>query len=171
MLVISHEMRRIEFIPVDYHESSNVCGSGEASVQASHDKPEDSLEEDTDRQTVSWADPIAGEGSDECARDIKEIDNGIPRRDEALLAPDCMRRGVEWYIDSGHKPAKTLPQRSGARQDQCQPSRRIDAKGVCGKVVDEPDQRDDREAEPIEFDNQPDWILVHLLPVVLFWLL
>ena len=93
MLVISHEMQGIEFIPVNYHESSNVCGSGEASVQASHDKPEDSLEEDTDRQTVSWADPITGKGSDECARDVKEIDNGIPRRNKVLLAPDCMRRG------------------------------------------------------------------------------
>jgi hypothetical protein len=95
VLVISHEMRGIEFIPVNYHESSNMCGSGEASVQASHDKSEDSLEEDTDRQTVSWANPIAGKGSYECARDVKEIDNGIPRRNKVLLASGCMRRGVE----------------------------------------------------------------------------
>jgi hypothetical protein len=87
VLVISHEARGIEFIPVNYHESSNVCGGSETSVQASHDKPEDSLEEDTDRQTVSWADPVASKGSDECTRDVKEVDNGVPRARKGLVSP------------------------------------------------------------------------------------
>jgi hypothetical protein len=63
-----------------------VCGSSKASVQASHDKPEDSLEEDTDRQTVSWADPVAGKSSDECAGDVKEVDNGVPRAKKGLVS-------------------------------------------------------------------------------------
>jgi hypothetical protein len=85
--VISSGDAATEFIPINYHKSSNVCGSGEASIQASHDEPEDSLEEDTDRQRVSWANPITSEGSDECTRDVKEIDNGIPSKEKGLVSP------------------------------------------------------------------------------------
>ena len=89
----------------------------ETAVDACHDEADDTLEEDTDREGVAGADPVAEEGTADGTGEIEDIDEGVP--------------------------AKGFPERGAFAEDNREPGRRIDAEGVGRKVVDEPDEGDD----------------------------
>lgn len=48
---------------------------------------------------------------------------------------------------------KVFPERGGVAENDVYPGGRVDAEGVSGEVVDEPDQGDDQETEPVESEG------------------
>lgn len=103
-------------LPVDHHECGHVLRRREVCVATRHDEADNTLESDADDESVARTKPVAHKRTGERAGDVEQVDDDIP--------------------------TKRLPQRRVVAEDDSQPFGGIDAKRVRGKVVDEPDERD-----------------------------
>jgi len=90
-----------------------VRGGVEKGVAASHDEADYALAEDANGKCETRADEIAKEGAADCAGQVEDVDNGVP---------------AEGFPDGG-----------GVAKDDGEPGGGVDAEGVGGEVVDEPD--------------------------------
>lgn len=96
-------------------------------VEAGHDEADYALCEYTPGKGVSRTNPVADEGAEDSAGDVEQVDYGVP--------------------------AEGFPERGGVAENDVYPGGRVDAEGVSGEVVDEPDQGDDQETEPVESEG------------------
>ena len=88
-----------------------------------HDETDDALQSHKKRKCITWTDPIARPGPGNGTREVEEIG------------------------ESG--PAEGFPQRGAVAQNYRKPRGRVDAEGVRGEIIDEPDQRNNRQTKPI----------------------
>lgn len=70
------------------------------------------------------SDPVAEKGPADGAGEVEDVDDGVP--------------------------AEALPEGGVIAEDKGDPLRGVDAEGVGGEVIDEPDEGDDSEAKPVE---------------------
>lgn len=111
-------------IPVDHHEATHVLRGRKPLVAPGHDEPNNTLKKHTDGKSVTRTNPVTHPSAESGTRQVKHVSQG--------------------------SPAKVLPQRCIGASDDPDPLRGIQAEGVGRKVVDEPDQRDHRQAEPVK---------------------
>ena len=105
-------------LPVDDNKPSHVGGSIQQWITSCHDEAHNALCSHSECQSQPRSYPVAHERAQDCAGDIEESNDRVP--------------------------AKILPQRRALTEDDLQPSGGVDAEGVGGKVVDEPDERHHR---------------------------
>jgi hypothetical protein len=103
--------------PINNHKSSNILGRIQVLVAPGHDEPNDTLETNSDGECFARTQPVTGECTGDRSGDVEQIDDRVP--------------------------AKALPQRIAVAEQDGDPGRGVDAKGVGGEVVDEPDEGDD----------------------------
>lgn len=82
------------------------------------------MEEHPDRQGVPRSDPVAKKGPTNGAGEVEDVDDGVP--------------------------AEALPEGGVIAENKGDPLRGVDAEGVGGEVIDEPDEGDDGKAKPVE---------------------
>jgi hypothetical protein len=82
------------------------------------------LQEDEDGEGFARAPPVRDKGADNGAGQVEEIDDNVPGKGDV--------EGV------------------GVADDVVEPGGGVDAKGVGAEIVNEPDNGDDEQAEPVE---------------------
>lgn len=114
---------------IDYSKGSNVLRLGKLLIATGHDETHDSLQRDTERKGIPGPNPIAHKGAQKGAGQVKQVDDRVP--------------------------AKHGGERGRVRvEDGRQDARAVDAKGVRGKVVNEPDECDDEQTRTVEAQGE-----------------
>jgi hypothetical protein len=111
-------------IPIDYHEATHIRGCRKKFVASRHDEPNNTLEKHSEGKAFARTDPVAHICTNSGAGKVKQV------------------------RQSG--PAKGLPQGCILASDNPDPLRGVKTEGIRREIVDEPDQRDDGHAEPVE---------------------
>lgn len=99
---------------VNNDEATNVLGLGEPWVAACHDEANDSLQHNTDEESLLWPHTlqIRNEGSSKTAGEVEEVDEDVPRQ----AFPQWLALSEQIIYDS------------------C----RVDTETISGKIINEP---------------------------------
>ena len=128
-VVAGAELAQREEDAVDGGEGADHLRAREARVAAGHDEPHDGLQQHADGEGAARAEPVRQRRAEHGAGDVEQVDDGVPAKDGG--------------------------QRGGGRvEDVGEDGGRVDAEGVGGEVVDEPDEADGEEAEAVEFEHE-----------------
>jgi hypothetical protein len=100
----------------------------EVAVEAGHDEADDALKNDAEGKRVPGANPVGNKSTQGRSWDVEQVDH--------------------------RAPAESFPERGVSREQESEPRARVDAEGVRGEIVDEPDQADDGETEAVKFDDE-----------------
>lgn len=129
LLVTGPQLAQGEEDAVHHGKARHDIGLGELLVRAGHDEAHHGLQGDAHGKRVPRADPVADIGTEHGAGDVEEVDDGVPAKDgsqgHVIVAVDGLENG-----------------------------RAVDAKGVDGEVVDEPDGGDDEQARAVELGDE-----------------
>lgn len=98
-------------------------------VESGHEEADDGLEEDANHETVLWTEQVGPKRTQERPRQVEDVEQGVP-------SVDLCERTALWQHGRRHGGA-------------------VDAESIGGKVVDEPDDADGAETDPITLDDEP----------------
>ncbi|RDW61949.1 hypothetical protein BP6252_11382 [Coleophoma cylindrospora] len=134
----------------DDNEAGNVCLGIQVFINARHDESNGTLERDTEDQAVLGSEVITQESTDERTGDVEGVDGGSPAKGDPQGGGDV---GVVFGV-----------------QDELQPRRGENTERVGQHVVDEPNDTDGGQTEPVVSQDQSVWVFGHLGAVVLLGL-
>lgn len=143
---------------------------GDFRVDAGHDEADEGLGGDADDEGVLGADPVRDKGAEDGAGEVEHVDDGVPAKDGGEGGVG----GAETGENGGRVDAKGIARELDKSQIKLQGQATGQAcrSGICTYIVEEPDDGDGSESEPVVLeDEEVGSLFAHRLLGKLFGLL